>query len=465
MSDQLIWDPLMIQRYNRSGPRYTSYPTAIEFAPAASDAMERDVLSRRTSKPLSLYLHIPFCRHVCYYCGCNKIVTKDKDQAEEYLELLYREIDMKAALVDTSRVVEQMHLGGGTPTFLSDDQLAELVKYLRQRFTFSSAESADYSIEIDPRELGPDTLSRLRELGFNRVSFGVQDLDPDVQAAVNRVQSEEMIRDVMNQARGLGFRSINIDLIYGLPHQTRETFARTLETITDIRPDRLSVFNYAHLPQRFMPQRRINTADLPEPAEKLAIFGLAIQHMNEAGYHYVGMDHFALPEDELSVAQRSGQLHRNFQGYTTHGNCDLIGLGVSSISQMGPIFTQNFTDLSNWSEAIRSNDLPTAKECLADKDDDIRKTMIMGLLCHLNVRFDDIDQRFMINSRRYFADELAELSGMENDGLIRITHEAITVTDAGRLMVRQACMAFDAYRNGSKNGSEDKEQPRFSKAI
>tara|TARA_B100000459_G_scaffold6999_3_gene4239 strand:+ start:4140 stop:5486 length:1347 start_codon:yes stop_codon:yes gene_type:complete len=448
----------MIQRYNRAGPRYTSYPTAVEFTPATSDACERSALAADSDKPLSLYFHIPFCRHVCYYCGCNKIVTKHRDRAEAYLAELYREIDLKAALVDRSRPVEQLHLGGGTPTYLSDDQLRQLMTYVRQRFSLQDNESSDFSIEIDPRELGPDTLKTLRDLGFNRVSFGVQDLNERVQIAVNRVQPEEMIEAVMRDARALGFRSINIDLIYGLPHQTRSTFAETLERIIDMRPDRLSIFNYAHLPERFMPQRRINSEDLPDAPEKLAIFGTAITRLDQAGYQYIGMDHFALPDDELAIAQQKGKLHRNFQGYTTHGNCDLIGFGVSSISQIGSSFFQNQTDLGNWGEQLNKGLLPTMRQVSSTTDDLIRKTVIMSLLCHLTVKFDDLNTLFAIDSRSYLSRSTEQLREMEKDGLVTVTSEAISVTNAGRLMVRQVCMAFDAYR-------DENETPRFSKAI
>lgn len=463
MSEHLIWDPLMIQRYNRSGPRYTSYPTAIEFQPATSDEEEFKALSVATKAPLSLYIHIPFCAHVCYYCGCNKIVTKDKDRAITYLDYLLREVDLKAAAIESSatpepRVVEQLHLGGGTPTFLSDEQLTKLVQHLTSRFAFSDADSADYSIEIDPRELGPNTLKTLRSLGFNRVSFGVQDLNLTVQKAVNRIQSEKMVANVMDTARNLGFRSINIDLIYGLPFQTLDTFSQTLDRIIAMRPDRLSIFNYAHLPERFMPQRRINEADLPEAAEKLAIFGMAIQRLSEAGYHYVGMDHFALPDDELSIAQQTGRLHRNFQGYTTHGNCDLIGLGVSSISQLGNMFAQNHTDLNQWQSEIDEDRLPTFKQRHANQDDNIRQRVIMGLLCHLRVSFPDLNSEFDICSQDYFKEELDTLSAMEADGLVQITSDTLNITAAGRLMVRQACMVFDTYRHAT-------ETSKFSKAI
>ena len=332
------------------------------------------------------------------------------------------------------------------------------MNYVRHKFSLQDNEGSDFSIEIDPRELGPDTLKTLRELGFNRVSFGVQDLNERVQIAVNRVQPEEMIEAVMRDARTLGFRSINIDLIYGLPHQTRSTFAETLERIIDMRPDRLSIFNYAHLPERFMPQRRINSADLPDAPEKLAIFGTAITSLDQAGYQYIGMDHFALPNDELAIAQQKGKLHRNFQGYTTHGNCDLIGFGVSSISQIGSSFFQNQTDLGNWGEQLNKGLLPTMRQVSSTTDDLIRKTVIMSLLCHLTVKFDDLDTLFAIDSRSYLNRSVKQLSEMEKDGLVTVTSEAISVTNAGRLMVRQVCMAFDAYR-------DDSETPRFSKAI
>lgn len=475
MSEHLIWDPLMIQRYNRSGPRYTSYPTAVEFIPTTSDDAELDALSQPTNKPLSLYIHIPFCAHACYYCGCNKIVTKDKDRSITYLDYLLREIDMKATALESSatpsrRVIEQLHLGGGTPTFLSDEQLVKLVNHLTSRFKFSDSDSADYSIEIDPRELGKNTLNTLRSLGFNRVSFGVQDLNLAVQKAVNRVQSEEMIIEVMNTAQALGFRSINIDLIYGLPFQTITTFSQTLDRIITMRPDRLSIFNYAHLPQRFMPQRRINEHDLPAPGEKLSIFGMTIQRLSAAGYHYIGMDHFALPGDELSIAQNAGKLHRNFQGYTTHGNCDLIGLGVSSISQLGDMLAQNHTDLIQWQSAIDDDRLPIFKHRQASHDDNIRKSVIMGLLCHLHVSFVELDTTFAIDSRSYFEDELKNLADMEADGLINISDSAIHITEAGRLMVRQVCMVFDIYRHTALHKDRDinhhiTDASKFSKAI
>ncbi|WP_221796925.1 oxygen-independent coproporphyrinogen III oxidase [Oceanobacter mangrovi] len=464
MNTQVSWDPLLIQRYNRPGPRYTSYPTAVEFAAVDNDQTELQAFAERDpAKPLSLYLHIPFCRHVCYYCGCNKIVTKDTSKARPYLDILKREIDAKAALLEQHangqpQIVEQLHLGGGTPTFLSDDELQELVEHLRRRFAFSNAASADYSIEIDPRELRPGTLVLLRKLGFNRVSYGVQDLQPEVQAAVNRVQSEEMIREVMAEARALGFRSINIDLIYGLPHQSLASFDQTLDTIIDMRPDRLSVFNYAHLPERFKPQRRINGDDLPDAQEKLAILGHCIQRLGAAGYQYIGMDHFALPDDELSVAQNSGKLHRNFQGYTTHSQCDLIGFGVSSISQIGDYYLQNQVGIEGYEKALAAEQLPLARQIKTSHDDRVRRYVITQLLCHLQVSFASIDQRFNIDSRTYLADSLQRLQPMIDDQLVAVDADSIRILDRGQLLVRNACMAFDEYL-------QQHEQQRFSKAI
>ncbi|MFT7261137.1 MAG: oxygen-independent coproporphyrinogen-3 oxidase [Glaciecola sp.] len=482
MNEQLHWNPELIKRYNRSGPRYTSYPTAVEFNVVESDQVEKKLLQQRNSQaPLSLYLHIPFCAHVCYYCGCNKIVTKDRSRAEPYLELLKTEIDRKAELLQGHPIVEQMHWGGGTPTFLSDDQIIDLMSHLRKRFNFSSAKSADYSIEIDPRELRSNTLQLLRELGFNRTSFGVQDLNNKVQQSVNRIQPESMIRGVMVEARTLGFRSINIDLIYGLPHQSQQTFSKTLEVIIDMSPDRLSIFNYAHLPERFKPQRRIRDEDLPTPEEKLAILGNCITTLTTAGYHYVGMDHFAKPDDELSRAQGNKVLHRNFQGYTTHGDCDLIGFGVSSISQISDCYLQNSPDIKVYKDAIKDNRLPIIKLITPHKDDLIRRQVIMGLLCHDHVIFAELDQAFTIDSRAYFAEEISKLNPMVEDALLEITIEGIYISETGRLLVRNACMVFDTYLNASmahnniqtysasadasNNNSVLTHRPQFSKAI
>lgn len=478
MTETLLWDPKLIQRYNRSGPRYTSYPTAVEFKAVANDHVERNLLSQRNPDvPLSLYLHIPFCAHVCYYCGCNKIVTKDRSKSEPYLEMLKAEIDRKAELLVGNPVVQQMHWGGGTPTFLSDEQIVDLMQHLRRRFNFSDDDSADYSIEIDPRELRPNTLTLLRKIGFNRTSFGVQDLNQTVQQAVNRIQPESMIRQVMKEARELGYRSINIDLIYGLPHQTQGTFKNTLDVIIDLAPDRLSIFNYAHLPERFKPQRRIKEEDLPNPQEKLAILGDCITTLTTAGYHYVGMDHFAKPDDELSKAQSAKVLHRNFQGYTTHGDCDLMGFGVSSISQISDCYLQNSPDLAEYAEAINNHRFPVVKVIETHKDDLIRRQVIMELLCHDHMIFSELDKAFDINSRQYFAEELTQLTPMIEDELLIINTAGIHITEKGRLLVRNACMVFDTYLNASiiqsysssadasANNAVPLQRPRFSKSI
>ncbi|WP_420591420.1 oxygen-independent coproporphyrinogen III oxidase [Bacterioplanoides sp.] len=464
MTEHLAWDPLLIQRYNRPGPRYTSYPTAVEFLPVTDDHHERQAFAQRdNNKPLSLYIHIPFCAHVCYYCGCNKIVTKRREQAAPYLEILKQEILAKKSLLGSNRRVEQLHFGGGTPTFLSDEQLQELIRFLQQHFDFSQDSSADYSIEIDPRELRPNTLSMLRQLGFNRISFGVQDLEEKVQVAVNRVQPESMIRAVMKEARELGYRSINMDLIYGLPHQTLESFDRTLDTIIELSPDRLSVFNYAHLPERFKPQRRINGDDLPSAQEKLAILGHCIEKLSGADYHYVGMDHFAKPDDELAIAQANGKLHRNFQGYTTHGDCDLIGFGVSSISQIGDYYLQNQVTVDAYEHAIAAGQLPTLKYRHIDQDDKIRREVIAELLCHLNIQFAELDQKYAINSRDYLSASIDELKPMLADELVMVDDVEIRISDRGRLVVRNACMAFDHYLK--QHEQPNQERRRFSKAI
>jgi oxygen-independent coproporphyrinogen-3 oxidase len=370
-----------------------------------------------------------------------------------------------------------MHWGGGTPTFLSDEQMVDLMDHLHKRFTFSTAASADFSIEIDPRELRPYTLKLLRELGFNRTSFGVQDLNEKVQIAVNRIQPESMIRQVMIEARELGFRSINIDLIYGLPHQNQQTFAETLDVIIDMSPDRLSIFNYAHLPERFKPQRRIKEEDLPTPEEKLAILGNCITKLTEVGYHYIGMDHFAKADDELSRAQRDKELHRNFQGYTTHGDCDLMGFGVSSISQISDCYLQNSPDIKVYEDAIENHQFPVVKLIETNKDDLIRRQVIMELLCHDQMIFSEFNQIFDIDSQKYFAEELTKLDPMVEDKLLDISPEGIHITEKGRLLVRNACMVFDTYLNttivqhsiqtysASADASASTNRPRFSKAI
>ncbi len=438
-----VFDEALIQKYNLQGPRYTSYPTALEFTPI-QEGVEQEILQTRDSRiGLSLYFHIPFCRHLCYYCACNKIITKKNADSGNYLAYLFQEIAHKRALLKGAPTVEQVHLGGGTPTFLSDEELVSLWRFLKEKFVFDAA--GDYSVEIDPREIRPTTLATLKELGVNRLSFGVQDLDETVQIAVNRVQPLALIEQVMTQARALGFDSINIDLIYGLPHQTPASMARTIEEIIKLNPDRLSVFNYAHLPERFSSQRKINEADLPSASDKLLMLSNIITALMMAGYHYIGIDHFARPEDALAKAQAKGCLHRNFQGYTTLGHLDLLGFGVSAISQIGAHILQNDTDLSLYQQKIAQNTLPAAKHIKASLGDQLRGYVIMNLLCHDYMDFLDINHRFGIDPVTYFADELAQLADMKQDALVDIDAKGVRILPKGRLLGRNVAMVFDEY--------------------
>ncbi|OZY42871.1 oxygen-independent coproporphyrinogen III oxidase [Pseudomonas fragi] len=460
MLDAIRWDPELIRRYDLAGPRYTSYPTAMQFNNQVSpfDLLHALRESRKALRPLSLYVHVPFCANICYYCACNKVITKDRGRAQPYLQKLEQEIQMIACHLDPKQKVEQLHFGGGTPTFLSHDELRQLMAKLRQQFNLLDDDSGDYGIEIDPREADWSTMGLLRELGFNRVSIGLQDLDPDVQRAVNRLQSLEETRAVIDAARTLQFRSINIDLIYGLPKQTPEAFARTVEEVISLQPDRLSVFNYAHLPERFMPQRRINTSDLPSPAAKLQMLERTIEQLTGAGYRYIGMDHFALPDDELAIAQEESTLQRNFQGYTTHGHCDLIGLGVSAISQIGDLYCQNDSDLASYQRTLASGQLATSRGLLCNQDDRIRREVIQQIICNLHVPFAHIEQMFNIDFRGYFTPQWPTLKTMANDGLIALDDEQLTVLPAGRLLVRTVCMVFDAYL-------EQQTRQRYSRVI
>ena len=460
MLNAIQWDSSLIRRYDQAGPRYTSYPTAVQFHERISqfDLLHALRDSRKALRPLSLYVHIPFCAHICYYCTCNKVITKDRGRAQPYLEKLEREIEIISRHLDPQQKVEQLHFGGGTPTFLSHDELRHLMSHLRQHFNLLDDDSGDYSIEIDPREADWSTMGLLRELGFNRVSLGVQDLDPAVQRAVNRLQTLEETRAIVEAARTLQFRSVNIDLIYGLPLQTPERFARTVAEVIALQPDRLSLFNYAHLPERFMPQRRINTSDLPSPGDKLAMLQASIEQLSAAGYRYIGMDHFALPDDELASAQEDGSLQRNFQGYTTHGHCDLIGLGVSSISQIGELYCQNNSDLSKYQDSLGHSELATLRGLHCDADDRVRRAVIQQLICHFQLRFADIEQAYAIDFRNYFAEVWPQLQQMASDGLIELNAQGIEVRPAGRLLVRSLCMLFDRYLS-------ELNQQRFSRVI
>ncbi|MGV8918380.1 MAG: oxygen-independent coproporphyrinogen III oxidase [Pseudomonas sp.] len=449
MLDAIRWDSDLIRRYDLAGPRYTSYPTAVQFNTrvGAFDLLHALRDSRKAVRPLSLYVHVPFCANICYYCGCNKVITKDRGRAQPYLQRLEQEIKMIACHLNPHQIVEQLHLGGGTPTFLSHTELRQLMAQVRKHFSLLDDDSGDYSIEIDPREADWSTMGLLRELGFNRVSLGVQDLDPQVQRAVNRLQSLDETRAIVEAARTLQFRSVNIDLIYGLPKQTPASFARTLDEIIGLQPDRLSVFNYAHMPERFMPQRRINSVELPSSGEKLAILQRAIEQLTSAGYRYIGMDHFALADDELAIAQEESTLQRNFQGYTTHGHCDLIGLGVSAISQVGDLYCQNSSDLNDYQMHLASDQLATKRGLHCTSDDRLRRAVIQQLICYFSLNIAGIEHAFNVDFRGYFNEVWPQLEAMVSDGLIEMDEKQIRVLPAGRLLVRSVCMVFDVYLN------------------
>ena len=458
--ESVIFDPDLIRRYDKSGPRYTSYPTAVQFTDAFGEEAYRAWAARSngSGRPLSLYFHIPFCDTVCFYCACNKVVTKDRSRSAPYLERLFREIAMQAELFDTSRPVDQLHWGGGTPTFISHEEMIKLMEVTREHFRLHDDDSGEYSIEIDPREAKGDTIELLRRLGFNRMSLGVQDFDPRVQKAVNRIQPEEVTLATLRAARKAGFKSVSIDLIYGLPFQSRESFARTLDKVLEVDPDRVSVFNYAHLPELFKPQRRIDAADLPSPAEKLAILKLTIERLGEAGYVYIGMDHFAKPDDELAVAQREGTLYRNFQGYSTHAGCDLVAMGVTSIGMVGDSYSQNVRTNDEYYERIDAGRIPVFRGVELDGDDKLRREVITRLICHFHLDKQEIAERFGIDFDDYFADELGQLQGMERDGLLELHEDAIQVRPEGKLLIRNICMTFDRYLR-------EQPQRRFSKVI
>ncbi len=451
-----LFDTALIKKYDHSGPRYTSYPTANNFAEFSIDEYQAQVeISNQNKRAISLYCHIPFCDTVCYYCGCNKVVTKDKTKAEPYLQRLFQEIELQAELFDQDRQVAQMHFGGGTPTFLSNEQIIRLSEKLQDAFNFSN--EGEYSIEIDPRGVDEDTIKALAKARFNRVSLGVQDFDMDVQKAVNRVQSFEQTKAVIDLSRAHGFKSISIDLIYGLPKQSVQSFEATLEKVAELRPDRISLFNYAHLPELFKPQRRINILELPSADEKLKIFKFSMDFLLAQGYVYIGMDHFALPQDPLAIAQQQGELYRNFQGYSTHAQCDIIGLGLSSIGQVGESFSQNEKDIVRYYAALDEGKLPIIKGQVINEDDKIRRAVIMDLICHFQLDFASIEWGFGIQFKSYFADELLRLGEMDADGLLALSENSIQVLDKGKLLIRNICMVFDAYLATSKT--------QFSKTI
>ena len=460
MQNAIDFNTDLIQRYDKAGPRYTSYPTAVEFDERFSqeDYYQQIINANQSERDLSLYFHIPFCDTVCFYCACNKIITKNREHANHYLRSLHKEIAMQAALFDSNKQVKQLHWGGGTPTFINKQQMFDLMNTTRQHFNLADDDNGEFSIEIDPREADTETITLLRQIGFNRLSIGVQDFDPDVQRAVNRLQTKQQTMAAIDAARDNNYKSISIDLIYGLPRQTPDSFANTLKQIIEISPDRLSLFNYAHMPDRFKVQRQIKTHELPPASTKLAILKQSIDTLTNAGYVYIGMDHFAKPDDDLAIAQRNKQLYRNFQGYSTHADCDLIGLGMTSIGSVGDCYVQNQRTLEQYQSHIDNNELAIFQGFTLSTDDLLRKAIINQLICHFELDIKAIEKKFHIIFADYFARELALLDDFIHDGLLYIKKSQITITPLGRLLIRNICMIFDRYL-------QQKNARQFSKVI
>jgi oxygen-independent coproporphyrinogen-3 oxidase len=460
---QDIITPELLRKFDVAGPRYTSYPTADRFVEAFTPADYTHALAQRRESPaglkmpLSIYVHIPFCESLCYYCACNKIITKHKSRAKTYLKYLAREIELHTAVMGAGQAVSQLHLGGGTPTFLSDEELTELMDMIRSGFGL--APGAECSIEIDPRTVTAERLQHIHDLGFNRISFGVQDFDPDVQQAVHRVQPAEQVFALVEHARRIGFDSINVDLIYGLPKQTPESFARTLSQVAQLKPDRIALYAYAHLPERFKPQRRILAVDLPAAANKISMLSQAIAAFLAAGYVYIGMDHFALPSDALAVAKRQGRLHRNFQGYSTQPDCDLIGLGVSAIGRVGATYSQNAKTLEEYCDHLDQGRLPVVRGLALSRDDLARRAVIMSLMCQGQVLFESIELAWLLDFKSYFAAELEQLRQMQEEGLVTLDDTGVQVTARGWFFVRGVAMVFDKYLQADRN------RTKFSRII
>lgn len=457
---ELVFNNDLIKKYDKSGPRYTSYPTAIQFTENFSeqDYYQQVSLSNERNTPLSLYFHIPFCDTICYYCGCNKIVTKNRNHAQPYLDAVHKELELQGQLFKATRIVNQLHWGGGTPTFISHQQMTELMQETRRHFTLLDDDSGEYSIELDPREVTPSSINLLRKLGFNRISLGVQDFNPKVQQAVNRIQSYKETRDVIVAARKNKFHSISLDLIYGLPFQTIDSFNETVDKVLELEPDRLSVFNYAHLPEMFKTQRQIKSEDLPSPEDKLAILQQVTNKLIDAGYEFIGMDHFAKPTDELAIAQKNKKLYRNFQGYSTNSDCDLVALGITSIGKVADSYSQNIKTIKEYTEVIDTGKLPIYRGVTLSQDDILRREIINQLICHFELSFKEIEDAFEIDFSIYFSEELNKIKEMQADSLLELTSEKIIVLPEGKLLIRNICMVFDIYLK------ENKSQ-RFSKTI
>jgi oxygen-independent coproporphyrinogen-3 oxidase len=455
--------PELLTRFDVPGPRYTSYPTADRFVEAFSQADLHQALDLRNqglgpqNRPLSIYVHIPFCESLCYYCACNKIITKHHEKAEPYLRYLAKEVELYTSSIGMGQSVSQLHLGGGTPTFLRNDELREWMSVLKRSFNFVAG--GEYSVEVDPRTVNEERLALLFELGFNRLSFGVQDFDPEVQKAVHRIQPAAQVFDLMAAARKMGFESVNVDLIYGLPKQTPESFDRTLKQVNDLRPDRIALYAYAHLPERFKPQRRILAAELPVASSKIAMLSRSLDALMNAGYVYVGMDHFALPDDALAVAKRQGRLHRNFQGYSTQPDCDLIGLGVSAIGRMGGTYSQNAKTMEEYVDMLDNGQLPIVKGLALSRDDLIRRAWIMAIMCQGHVQYDAFNEAWLIDAKKYFASEISQLESLQTQGLVELSDGGLQVTPMGWFFVRGVAMVFDKYLQADRN------RTRFSKII
>ena len=453
--------PELLARYDIAGPRYTSYPTADRFGPAFSESHYIAALAQRrhakVAQPLSLYVHIPFCESLCYFCACNKIITKHHELGGQYLRTLQKEIDLHVAHLGTGSAVSQLHLGGGSPTFLSDDELAQLMQFIRQAFTLQ--EGGEYSIEVDPRTVNAQRLAHLRQLGFNRISFGVQDFDANVQQAVHRIQPLEKVEALMHAARRIGFDSVNMDLIYGLPKQTQASFATTLAQVARLRPDRIALYAYAHLPERFKSQRRIDDHALPAASEKVQMLAQSLQAFSDAGYVYVGMDHFALPHDALAVAKEQGRLHRNFQGYSTQPDCDLLALGVSAIGRVGASYSQNAKTVQEYEQAIHAGHFAVVRGLALTRDDEIRRAVIMAIMCQGQVDFAQINSAWDVAFGDYFAHEMGQLETLQTQGMVEITQNVLTVTQQGWYFVRAVAMVFDHHLQAARS------QAKFSKIL
>ncbi len=456
-------DKDLLQRYDRTGPRYTSYPTALQFCNSFdADDYQRwvdDSNNDPIPSPLSLYFHIPFCNTVCYYCGCSKIVTNDPGRASRYVELLKKEIRLQGKLFAVDRKVTQMHCGGGTPTFLQDDEIRDILNTARQVFHFAEDNHGEFSIEVDPRTVSLQRIDRLRGMGFNRISFGIQDFNEQVQKAVHRVQDFDQIMANISAARTSGFDSINLDLMYGLPLQTPDSFSATLNQTLRANPDRIAVYNYAHLPDMFKPQRRINAADLPSATQKLNILQLTIDKLQQAGYVYIGMDHFAKADDALVKAQNEGTLHRNFQGYSTHADCDIVAMGITAISSIGDNYAQNVKTIKDYQECLDQDRIPTYRGIELEPDDILRRQIINQLLCHFELDIAQLEAEWDFHFMEYFDNAMPALQQMQADGLLQLDEKKLAITAAGRLLARNVCMQFDRYLQ------ERKSEEQYSRVI